>query len=71
MDIINQHINSNAYLHEFINCHSRESGNPDPFCHPRESGDPGVETGFPRIKSGAGLVKPGMTIILCWMGKGK
>jgi len=29
--------------------------------HSRKSGDPEEEVGFPRIKSGAGLVKPGMT----------
>jgi hypothetical protein len=29
--------------------------------HSREGGNPGEKTGFPRIKYGAGLVKPGMT----------
>jgi len=29
--------------------------------HSREDGNPGEKTGFPRIKYGAGLAKPGMT----------
>ena len=64
-------INNTCGLKCFLISHSRPAsecginsgGNLVPFRYPRESGDPEEEVGFPRIKSGAGLVKPGMTII--------